>query len=170
MEIKLAVSIHSHWKYVNVILHCLCPFVYTFMQLVRINQDHAKVVLSQHQKYHKAQQLALEMATVVSEVGMNEFKSRLTQMKLLIDKWKSGESVTFVPSCNDLCKSIVYRIQCFGGFIVNLFILAGSVVKRCDQMVQTDEVHVNTDKLESSTGILKSLDSSESAAGQFSSA
>ena len=71
---------------------------------MKVGQDHAKTVLSQHQTFHKAQKVALELATVASEVGNDEFEYRLTQMKLLKDKWMNGENVTLVSS-NNSCKS-----------------------------------------------------------------
>ena len=71
---------------------------------MKVGQDNAKTVLSQHQTFHKAQKAALELATVASEVGNDEFEYRLTQMKLLRDKWMNGEIVTLVSS-NNSCKS-----------------------------------------------------------------
>ena len=66
-----------------------------------MGQDHAKTVLSQHQKFHKVQKVALELATVASEVGAADFDVRLAQLKLLRDKWKNGENVKL--TCNS-CK------------------------------------------------------------------
>lgn len=69
---------------------------------MNVGRDHATAVLSQHQKYHKAHQVALQLATVASEVGAEEFEARLQQLKLLRDKWSNGESVlvTLATSSN----------------------------------------------------------------------
>ena len=55
-------------------------------------------------KHYKAQKVASELTTVASEVGNDEFEYRLTQMKLLRDKWMNGENDTLVSS-NNSCKS-----------------------------------------------------------------
>ena len=65
-----------------------------------MGHDHATAALSQHQKYHKAHQVALQLAAVASEVGAEEFETRLKQLKLLRDKWTNGETVTLATSRN----------------------------------------------------------------------
>ena len=48
-------------------------------------------MLSQHQKFHKSSLLAQELASLASEVGMAEFKSRFGLLKRLRDVWAEGK-------------------------------------------------------------------------------
>ena len=46
--------------------------------------------LTQHQKYHKSHIVAVELASLSSEVGMTEFTRRYTLLQTLRDIWASG--------------------------------------------------------------------------------
>ena len=52
------------------------------------------MVLSQHRKFHQAKELALQLASLVSEGGMNCYEERYGLLKIIKDKWSKGESVT----------------------------------------------------------------------------
>ena len=42
-------------------------------QVTCLEKEHAQAVLSQHQKFHRAQEVAIQLATLTSEVGMEEY-------------------------------------------------------------------------------------------------
>ena len=58
---------------------------------------HMRAVLTQHQKFHKAQQIT-QLASLASEVGMDEFEGWLAQMRLMRDEWARGGKVTLTTS------------------------------------------------------------------------
>ena len=68
------------------------------VQLTTIGKEHARAVLTQHQKFHKAQQVTTQLAALASEVGMDEFEGRLAQMRLMRDEWARGGKVTLTTS------------------------------------------------------------------------
>ena len=68
------------------------------MQLTTIGTEHARTVLTQHQKFHKAEQVTQQLAALASEVGMDEFQQRLAQMRLLRDTWAKGGTITLKTS------------------------------------------------------------------------
>ena len=72
--------------------------VYNIVQLTTIGKEHARAVLTQHQKFHKAQQVTTQLAALASEVGMDEFEGRLAQMRLMRDEWARGGKVTLTTS------------------------------------------------------------------------
>ena len=59
-----------------------------------IEKDNDKAILTQHQKFHKAQVVTQQLATLCSEVGMDEFQERLTLISVLKDEWAKGEKVS----------------------------------------------------------------------------
>ena len=63
-----------------------------------MGKEHAQAVLSQHQKFHKAQEVTVQLATLTSEVGMEEYRDRLMLLKQLKDKWANGEDVSLTSS------------------------------------------------------------------------
>ena len=63
-------------------------------------------MLTQHQKFHKAQQVTQQLTTLASEVGMDEFEARLAQMRLLRDEWARGGRVTLTTSTVHIRKHI----------------------------------------------------------------
>ena len=66
--------------------------------------------MTQHQKFHKAQQVTQQLAALSSEVGMEEFEERLAQMKVLRDEWARGGKVTLsstLTSTVHTCEHIV---------------------------------------------------------------
>ena len=79
---------------------------------------HQKTTLSQHQKFHKANLLAQELASLASEVGMTAFERRLDVMKSLKESWSKGKDVAIVMeededqsgTCMNL-KSIIYYFK-----------------------------------------------------------
>ena len=56
--------------------------------------ESVKVALSQHQKFHKARELALELATLVSEGGMQVYEERLSLLQIIKSKWLNSEHLT----------------------------------------------------------------------------
>ena len=68
------------------------------VQLTTMGKEHARAVLTQHQKFHKAQQVTTQLAALASEVGMDEFEGRLAQMRLMRDEWAKGGKVTLTTS------------------------------------------------------------------------
>ena len=65
-----------------------------YMQLTNIGKEHVKAVLTQHQEFHKAQQVTQQLAALSSEVGMEEYEECLAQMRVLMDEWAKGGKVT----------------------------------------------------------------------------
>ena len=61
-----------HLKYLSFYM-CL---IFSFNQMSYSNTESVRVALSQHQKFHKAKELALELASLVSEGGMAVFEER----------------------------------------------------------------------------------------------
>ena len=47
-------------------------------------------MLNQHQKFHKAQQVTQQLATLCSEVSMDKFKECLSLLNMLRDEWAKG--------------------------------------------------------------------------------
>ena len=68
------------------------------VQLTTNGKEHARAVLTQHQKFHKAQQVTTQLAALASEVGMDEFEGQLAQMRLMRDEWARGGKVTLTTS------------------------------------------------------------------------
>ena len=56
-----------------------------------INNEQVRAVLSQQQKFRKALSVTQELSSLASEVGMAEFKERLTLLKQLRDEWANGQ-------------------------------------------------------------------------------
>ena len=56
------------------------------------NIESVRVALSQHQKFHKVKELALELASLVSEEGMAVFEEHFSLLQLLKSKWLNGEN------------------------------------------------------------------------------
>lgn len=52
------------------------------LQITGEARERTKAVLSQHQKFHKAQIVAQELSSLASEVGMPEFEERLTVLNV----------------------------------------------------------------------------------------
>lgn len=48
-------------------------------------------MLSQHQKFHKAQVVTQDLASLASEVGMGEFRERYALLKKLRGTWAEGK-------------------------------------------------------------------------------
>ena len=55
------------------------------------NAESVKAALCQHQKFHRAKALALELASLTSEGGMTLFEERYSLLKVLKSKWLNGE-------------------------------------------------------------------------------
>lgn len=68
------------------------------VQLTTIGKERARAILTQHQNFHKAQQVTTQLAALASEVGMDEFEGRLAQMRLMRDEWARGGKVTLTTS------------------------------------------------------------------------
>lgn len=68
------------------------------LQITGVAGERTKAVLSQHQKFHKAQIVAQELSSLASEVGMPEFEERLTVLKSLRDLWAHGEKAVIVET------------------------------------------------------------------------
>ena len=51
-----------------------------------IAKECVKSVLSQHEKFNKAHRVVQDLATLASEVGMAEFKERLSFLKQLSER------------------------------------------------------------------------------------
>ena len=80
---------------------CMCMDLYSSvmgqqscLQVTDIAQEHATRVLSQHQKFHRAQQVTHQLAALCSEGGMEEYEERLALLQLLEEKWSNGHKVT----------------------------------------------------------------------------
>ena len=52
-------------------------------QVTSIGKERAQAVLSQHQKFHKAQEVVVQLKTLIFEVGMEKYSDHLTLLKLL---------------------------------------------------------------------------------------
>ena len=66
--------------------------------------------MTQHQKFHKAQQVTQQLAALSSDAGMEEFEEHLSQMKVLWDEWARGGKVTLsfiLTFIVDTCEHIV---------------------------------------------------------------
>lgn len=59
-----------------------------------IAKECVKSVLSQHEKFNKAHRVVQDLATLASEVGMAEFKERLSFLKQVREVWRAGGSTT----------------------------------------------------------------------------
>ena len=53
-----------------------------------------KSVLSQHEKFNKACMVVQDLAALASEVGMAEFKERLSFLKQVREIWRAGGNAT----------------------------------------------------------------------------
>ena len=76
------------------------------LQITTFGKGHVRAVLSQHQKFHKAQQVTQQLAALASEVGMDESEECLAQMRLLRDEWAKGGRATLTTSTVHTCKHI----------------------------------------------------------------
>ena len=65
--------------------------IFSFNQMSYSNTESVRVALSQHQNFHKAKELALELVSLVSEGGMAVFEERFSLLQLLKSKWLNGE-------------------------------------------------------------------------------
>lgn len=83
------------------------------MQVERFGKEYAQTVLDQHQKFHKAREVAMELATLTSEVGMDEYHDHLALLRLLKDKWANGENVTL--TCGD---TGIYVCSVYTSFLI----------------------------------------------------
>ena len=72
--------------------------MFIMKQVTSLGKEHAQAVLSQYQKFHKAQEVAIQLATLTSEVGIEEYCDHLTLLKLLKDKWVNVENVSLSSS------------------------------------------------------------------------
>lgn len=61
--------------------------------MTSICNDRVQAVMNQHQKYHKAKDVTLQLASLASEGGMDQFKARLALLRILRDRWTKGEEV-----------------------------------------------------------------------------
>ena len=77
---------------------------YFTTQLTTIGKEHVRAVLTQHQKFHKAQLITTQLAALASEVGMDEFEGRLAQIRLMRDEWARGGKITLTTSTVHTCK------------------------------------------------------------------
>ncbi|XP_065901369.1 uncharacterized protein [Dysidea avara] len=59
--------------------------------------------LTQHQKYHKSHIVAVELASLSSEVGMTEFTRRYTLLQTLRDVWASGRDAILCAAQDQHC-------------------------------------------------------------------
>ena len=82
---------------------CICPpdcvhalIFWLFLQVSSI-ANNTDVTLSQHQKFRKSQIISQELASLASEVGMNQFKQRFMLLKTLRDTWANGQEATLEP-------------------------------------------------------------------------
>ena len=64
---------------------------FSFNQMSYSNTESVRVALNRHQKFHKAKELALKLASLVSEGGMAVFEERFSLLQLLKSKWLNGE-------------------------------------------------------------------------------
>ena len=60
--------------------------MFIMKQVTSLGKKHAQAVLSQHLKLHNAQEVRIQLATLIFEVGMEEYSDHLTFLKLLKDK------------------------------------------------------------------------------------
>ena len=81
-------------------------------QVTSLGKEHVHVVLSQHQKFHKAQEVAVQLATLTSEVGMEEYHDRLLLLKLLKDKLANGENVSLSSSNISMSMHLIVNYFC----------------------------------------------------------
>ena len=63
------------------------------------NTESVRSALSQHEKFHRAKQLALDLASLVFEGGMNVFEECISLLQLLKSKWSKGEHATLSSNC-----------------------------------------------------------------------
>ena len=59
-----------------------------------VAKECVKSTLSQHEKFSKAHSVVQDLATLASEVGMAEFKEKLTFLKQVRELWRAGGSAT----------------------------------------------------------------------------
>lgn len=55
-----------------------------------VAKECVKAVLSQHQKFNKAQVVVQDLAALAFELGMAEFKERLSFLNQVRDVWRAG--------------------------------------------------------------------------------
>ena len=89
------------------------------LQVTDITQEHATRVLSQHQKFHRAQLVTNQLAALCSERGMVEYEERLAFLELLKEKWSNGHKVTLQAQSGD--SRITYHTYKNGYSFDNLF-------------------------------------------------
>lgn len=63
-------------------------------EISTVTVESTKTALSQHQKFRKAQSLAAELSSLISEVGMAEFEQRMSALRQLRDTWSNGLKAT----------------------------------------------------------------------------
>ena len=85
--------IHNTCTLVWVHTNCVYPVV-VYTQVSTIAKECVKSVLSQHEKFNKAHMMAQDLATLAAEVGMAEFKERLSFLKQVREVWRTGGSAT----------------------------------------------------------------------------
>ena len=68
--------------------------ILTHSQVSTIAKECVKSVLSQHEKFNKAHMVVRDLATLASEVGMAEFKERLSFLKQVREVWRAGGNAT----------------------------------------------------------------------------
>ena len=82
LQLRLALHVHTF-------LQCS-----HFVQITTVPGSEKKgVTLSQHQKFRKSQIVCQELASIASEVGMDQFKLRFSLLKTLKDAWAQGKEV-----------------------------------------------------------------------------
>ena len=72
--------------------------MFIMKQSTSLGKEHAQAVLSKRQKFHKTQEVGVQLATLTSEVGMEEYRVCLTLFKLLKDKLSNGQNVSLYSS------------------------------------------------------------------------
>ena len=74
---------------------------YDNYRYLSFNFKKEKTTLSQQQKFDRAHKLAQEMASLASEVGMEEFQRRFDTMKSLEDSWIKGKEAVVIEADED---------------------------------------------------------------------
>ena len=67
--------------------------------MVTKTRQHA--VLSQNEKYRKANGVTQKLASLVSEVSMEEFNARLAKLEEIVNIWERGSHLSVIECCDD---------------------------------------------------------------------
>ena len=58
-------------------------------------------MLSQHEKFRKANCVAQKLASLASEVSMEEFSVRLAKLEEIMKIWERGGHLSVIECCDD---------------------------------------------------------------------